>query len=183
MRVRTRNYALITNIARLCNDLLSSYGAPNIFVCCFIVALSLVCTPAIAQGPAGIILDQWCGDHSQGGGDVGCTVYLRGIMDGIVMATTANDMNRQICFPKGVTLPQVRLIVEKYMAENPDKLHDPAAGVAYSALYPAFACKTSNWDTTRTRTVIENSSSKDYKLATTRGCDCPGRHGPSDCGD
>ena len=32
------------------------------------------------------------------------------------------------------------------------------------------------------RNRIENSGGKDYELSTTYGHDCPGGHGPSDCG-
>jgi Rap1a immunity proteins len=106
----------------------------------------LACTPAFGQGPPAATLKDWCQDHNNGGGDVECQTYLRGVMDGVAMAKAGNEANARICFPQGVTLPQVRSVVEKYMAQNPEKLHAPSAAVAFPALFLAFPCQISNAD-------------------------------------
>jgi hypothetical protein len=70
--------------------------------------------------------------------------YLRGVTDGINMAAVGGDAKLRVCIPKGVTLGQTRLVLEKYLTDNPDKLHESAGLLTFSAIYLAFPCKDSN---------------------------------------
>lgn len=59
---------------------------------------------------------------------------------------TKNAMNPfapqppHFCFPKQVTLGQIVQIVNKYLNENPEKLHFAAAPLIGAALVAAFPC-------------------------------------------
>jgi hypothetical protein len=109
-----------------------------------IIAVALLCTPAFGQEQSGMALNELCRGHAKGSGDVACGAYLRGFFDGVAMANGGNAADVRICFPDGVTLRQVRLVVEKYLADNPDKLNQDASWLAFAALYLAFPCKPSN---------------------------------------
>jgi hypothetical protein len=61
-----------------------------------IFVITLFCTPASGQGPPGMALHDWCVDHNQGAGDIGCMAYLRGFIDGAAMANGGRAADARI---------------------------------------------------------------------------------------
>jgi hypothetical protein len=100
--------------------------------------------PAPASEFTGNKLQAHCSDQSDMGKLI-CVTFLQGLVAGIEAGDGSKQKDPRIwCFPEGATLKQGRLVVEKYMQENPQILHQDAAVVAVSALMLAFPCKTSN---------------------------------------
>jgi len=67
------------------------------------------------------------------------TLYIRGVIDGLLL-----DAQNAFCLPRGVTVGQVRLIIEKFISEHPEELHKSAPAIIVRALHIAVACKRSN---------------------------------------
>jgi hypothetical protein len=68
-----------------------------------------------------------------------CQIYFNTFTETLI-ATQAAKQNG-ICFPAGASANQNRLVVEKYMAQHPEKLHQYAAILTIDALREAFPCK------------------------------------------
>ena len=62
--------------------------------------------------------------------------YHLGYMEGLIVG----DNDRTICVPQGVTRKQFMLVVEKYLKEHPEDLHEPAYRLIDWALMEAFPC-------------------------------------------
>jgi hypothetical protein len=77
--------------------------------------------------------------------DAACTQYVQGFLGGIEASSGGMSKDAKIwCIPDGATIGQARLVVEKYMREHPEGLHQPASLVTGLALMFAFPCKISN---------------------------------------
>ena len=63
----------------------------------------------------------------------GVTFAYRAIYDG----TMKPD---KICIPKGVKIKEVKLVVEDYLSNNPDKLDNPPWILVSEAIQEAFRC-------------------------------------------
>jgi Rap1a immunity proteins len=55
-----------------------------------------------------------------------------------------SEREKRYCPPKELSPLQTRLVVMKYLGDNPAKLHKPAVDLARSALRLAFPCQNSN---------------------------------------
>jgi hypothetical protein len=69
-----------------------------------------------------------------------CYGYISAITD-TILVLGAMDRGPKICLPQSVKLEQVKLVVTKYLADNPDKLHIVAHTLASRAVVDAFPCK------------------------------------------
>jgi hypothetical protein len=80
-----------------------------------------------------------CREGSEVSDGIFCNGYLRGLFD-------ANDIQTFVykrpmwCFPRGVTLDQIRRVVVADVEKNPAEHHLPFAGLAHLALLKAFPC-------------------------------------------
>jgi len=45
-----------------------------------------------------------------------------------------------VCYPEGVYLGQVREVVKKFLADHPERLHEPMPRLTLKALTDAFPC-------------------------------------------
>jgi hypothetical protein len=72
-----------------------------------------------------------------------CSIYIAGVNDGFFGAQTLAQQGRVSCI-----LPidghQAVMIVEKYMREHPDELHEAADILVVAALISTFPCKKPN---------------------------------------
>jgi Rap1a immunity proteins len=76
---------------------------------------------------------------------VQCRIWIFGFANGLELAQIARNENRTfMCLPEDLTNLQVSLIVEKFMGDHPEVLHDSAITVAATALGLAFPCPGSN---------------------------------------
>jgi hypothetical protein len=93
----------------------------------------------------GTDLYQQCQDKKRGIRDLLCIAYVRGFIDGIT-AGTAIPRSRhasEFCLPEKVAISaeQARLIIEKYLRDHPEQLHEEAELLAATAIMLAFPCK------------------------------------------
>lgn len=72
--------------------------------------------------------------------EVLCGAYIRGVAEGIAIGQELGPQGR-LCFPENVSNLQLRLVVEKYMRENPAKLNQGTSLIVMLALHESFACK------------------------------------------
>jgi hypothetical protein len=82
-----------------------------------------------------------CADNSKSGGAEACAYYIAGVADGLSIGHAGANQGISYCVPEGVNSRQIRLIVEKYMRDHPDRLHLDSAVVVTFALWDAFRCK------------------------------------------
>lgn len=105
-----------------------------------VIGWLMVCGTVEAASLTGNKLLQMCASPSGSVGDIACDHFIEGFAAGVDYL--AGD--KVICFPNGVTVNQGRLVVEKFMRENPEKLHTQAALLVGAAFRRAFPCKISN---------------------------------------
>ena len=103
------------------------------------VALGLVLV-APAYAISGAELYGLCTDPPKSGlGDVSCEAYVRGFIDGFVVATSVADNGRKICIPDGgISVIQGRLILEKALRDYPEFLHEEGGYIFGFAMEEAF---------------------------------------------
>ncbi len=63
----------------------------------------------------------------------GVTFAYRAMYDGVLKP-------EKICIPKGVKIKEVKLIVQDYLSNHPDKLEDPPWILVSEAVKEAFRC-------------------------------------------
>ena len=71
-------------------------------------------------------------------------MFCLGFAEGLTMGVMATDIQRAsktFCEPDNVTNLQVVRIITKYIADHPDKAHEPTAVLAVEALRKAFPGK------------------------------------------
>jgi hypothetical protein len=109
------------------------------------VVIALVCSEANAF--TGTELYRSC---QRGPADLSCVAYVRGFVDGMVIGkvvglTVGLTKLPMFCPPNdGILLEQGRLIVEKFLRDHPERLHEQASFLAANALLDAFPCQNSN---------------------------------------
>jgi hypothetical protein len=70
-----------------------------------------------------------------------CEAWIAGFEAALFGAHEARKRrNMSVCLPEGFTGKQAVLIVEKYMKEHPEMLHNNAGPIAFLALWSSFPC-------------------------------------------
>ena len=72
--------------------------------------------------------------------DLACIAYIRGVLDGFQHGRLMNSAGLSICEPLALTANQARLVIEKYLKDNPADLHIGAAALSLTALMIAYRC-------------------------------------------
>jgi hypothetical protein len=109
-----------------------------------IALIVLSASPLNAQSFTGLDLNGACTGKDQEAQHT-CAIWISGFQAGVLMARIAAEATQdRVCLPDGFTGEQARLIVEKFMRDNPAVLHKSATVVAMSALFEAFPCKVEN---------------------------------------
>jgi hypothetical protein len=113
----------------------------TIIACSF--AMPLPISNAHAQAYSASDLYKHCLDAKQSIGDIFCTSFIRGMIDGMTMGRlVATNFPGRYCPPtEGTDLVQGRLIVEKYFRDHPGDLQTKAGILAGKALIEAFPCR------------------------------------------
>src|SRR5215217_3698415 len=95
-----------------------------------------------ASALTGAELQKRCREKISSPGELSCTAYLRGFLDGMVFGTFIGKTNPDLfCTPKGgIAADQARKIVADYLKVHPEKLHLEAGGLAANSLADAFPC-------------------------------------------
>ena len=87
-------------------------------------------------------LYKYCTAPKYGDRDVGCTLYVRGLIDGLYLGHNLSKDEFPLC-ANSIDAAQARLIVERFMREHPEFLHQEAGVVSGIALQKIFGCKKS----------------------------------------
>ncbi|MBG6203068.1 hypothetical protein IWQ48_004225 [Labrenzia sp. EL_13] len=68
-----------------------------------------------------------------------CTGYIVGVKDGLAAPGAGSDwMNG--CIPEGATIRQFKDVVVKYLKQNPELRHGPAAMLVINGIVQGFHC-------------------------------------------
>jgi hypothetical protein len=73
-------------------------------------------------------------------GQLACTSYVRGFVDGVVFEGLMAGNTPKFCPPQTLSAKELRLIVETYLKGHPNQLKKEAGVLAGLALYQAFPC-------------------------------------------
>ena len=68
-----------------------------------------------------------------------CEGYIIGVNDSVFSGHLSNIF--QVCYPAGVTIEQIRLVLVKYMETVPEKLHFVAESIVAGGLATVFQCQ------------------------------------------
>ena len=106
----------------------------------------LIAPAARAEGLDGTKLYEICGHHDFSSSEnTVCAYYVKGFIEGMLFGDFSAKVTVGYCPPEeGISVEQGRLIIEKYMRDNPAILHRHAGVIAGEALLTAFPCKKSN---------------------------------------
>ena len=68
-----------------------------------------------------------------------CEGYIIGVNDSVFSGHLSNIF--QVCYPAGISIEQLRLVLVKYMETVPEKLHFVAEGIVAEGLATVFQCQ------------------------------------------
>jgi hypothetical protein len=85
---------------------------------------------------ANFIVDNVCKAES----DLSCIAWIMGALNGFLTQALISHSPLAYCQPNGVTFGQQREIFLKYLRDNPEHLHENAAGLLYYSQIAAFPC-------------------------------------------
>ena len=68
-----------------------------------------------------------------------CEGYIIGVNDSVFSGHLSNVF--QVCYPAGISIEQLRLVLVKYMETVPEKLHFVAEGIVAEGLATVFQCQ------------------------------------------
>ena len=68
-----------------------------------------------------------------------CEGYIIGVNDSVFSGHLSSVF--QVCYPAGVTIEQLRLVLVKYMSAVPEKLQFVAEGIVAEGLATVFQCQ------------------------------------------
>jgi hypothetical protein len=110
------------------------------------VAVALVLYSASCAAAAdftGLDLQYLCNSHDDKAVSM-CEMWIGGFMRGLSAAQAISKQQRVTCLPNGSTGEQGVLIVQKFLKDSPQLLHQPADVLAFVALTRAFPCGRGN---------------------------------------
>ena len=108
---------------------------------CFVLTLSLVSGVQASSSEAFLRANQLyslCNSELKLDNAV-CEGYILGLNDSMYSGHLSNVF--QVCYPDGLTIEQLRLVLIKYMEAVPEKLHFVAEGVIAEGLATVFQCQ------------------------------------------
>jgi Rap1a immunity proteins len=103
-----------------------------------VLTMALGCIQPAKAAATGMDLQQWCSAGNDGSIDgTKCFIYMLGFINGLSLAADGKVW----CLPGNLTVGQSMLIVQKWMRDNPEELHQRAGIIAERAMLNAYACK------------------------------------------
>ncbi len=96
------------------------------------------------SGPAfegGFKLLEYCSAPEATYRDGLCLGYTLGVHDSQSSLVALGISKPLYCMPTGVTAGQLRLVVKKWLQENPKDLHSAAGALVFAAFIEAFPCE------------------------------------------
>ncbi len=112
-----------------------------------VVMVCLICGSASAQTLRGDQLLMMLTDDSTSGMQANVNRYramgyIQGLLDSYTVFSTRDPSLEIYCMPKqGVSSAQARILIVKWLKENPKRLHEQARLLVFHALSDAFPCR------------------------------------------
>jgi hypothetical protein len=108
-----------------------------------LVVVAIVIPTGWASALTGTELYRFCAQSKKDdGADMFCKAYVRGFVDALGLGHYSAEHGIKYCPPDdGLSEVQARLIIEKFLREHPERMHEKAGIVAGLALFVAFDCK------------------------------------------
>jgi hypothetical protein len=113
----------------------------------FVLVLIFLLTADSAKAQNSILAGNWlytvCGASDQQG-QVICKMWISGFQAGMISSQNLAQVNKlkpASCIPSDLTADQAKLIIEKFLKDNPQYMQLSAALVASYALVIAFPCR------------------------------------------
>jgi len=110
-----------------------------------LLAFGIVASPARAEF-SGTMLHSACTGSDQESRQI-CSMWISGFTAGVFYSQALarhKHTTPPSCLPDGLTGQQAQLLIEKYMREHPEHLHEAAEANAIGAFEAAFPCRPSN---------------------------------------
>lgn len=117
-----------------------------------VVLASLICAAASAETLRGDQLLIMLTDESARGMQASISRYramgyIQGLLDSYTVFSTRDPSLDIFCMPEqGVSTAQARILIVKWLKENPERLHEQARLLVFHALAEAFPCPSSSAD-------------------------------------
>jgi hypothetical protein len=130
------------------NSLVTKVDGVNLLVRSVFLSIAItVFASSIADGDetlSGSQLRELCSSSRNSLEDAACFTYIQGFIDGVEEGNGSKPKgNKPWCLPEAATVSQARLVVEKYMQDNPAILDRRAGSIVALALTRAFPCPSS----------------------------------------
>jgi hypothetical protein len=113
----------------------------------FVLLLTILLAASSAKAQTSNLTGNWlysvCG-ASDNEGRVICQMWISGFQAGIISSqklAQANKLKPASCIPNDVTVDQTKLIIAKFLKDNPQYMQLSAETVASYALVIAFPCR------------------------------------------
>ncbi len=103
------------------------------------IALGILTGVASADALTGIELQTACNVQAPD-----CIAFVMGMTQGVRYGQAYSQQGYKICVPDDATAGQLEQVVQKYLREHPEKLHESAGSLSAEAIYAAFPCRNSN---------------------------------------
>jgi hypothetical protein len=105
--------------------------------------LILLFVPCPATALTGSQLNENCQSKNKTAFEVACVAYILGLTEGLFLGQTLTANGREAYCPPtgGLESRQARLIIEKFLRDHPERLHEHASFLAAESLLAAFPCK------------------------------------------
>jgi hypothetical protein len=97
-----------------------------------------------AQAATGSVLQEWCTNANTGRykDRPMCITYIAGVLDSVRWQHgNSGTKAASICFPPAAGIDQLAKVAVKYLADNPEGLHDNASKLTFKAWAAAYPCK------------------------------------------
>jgi hypothetical protein len=106
----------------------------SVFPMLALVALMAQRADAQALSTAGDVQSQ-CAKPGQ---EQACSAFALGFAQGVA---AANNDGVKVCIPKGVGGRELRLVMDKYFKDHPERLHEKVSAVLGAAFAAAYPCQ------------------------------------------
>lgn len=112
-----------------------------------VVAVCLICGSVSAEALRGDQLLVMLTDESSSGVQASVNRYramgyIQGLLDSYAVFSTRDRSLNVYCMPEqGVSTAQARILIVKWLKENPTRLHEQARLLVFHALAEAFPCR------------------------------------------
>lgn len=115
----------------------------HIFLTIIFLASSPVTIRAQSFSGTGIEFGELCAS-SETSVRLACSSFIKGLITGLYLSRSLSSAGITYCLPDIFGVPQALLIIQKFMRDHPEMLHQDFGSLATTALVQAFPCGKAN---------------------------------------